>query len=164
MFFTIWATGKPMGTILFSSFSSLQSISRVRLFETPWIAAHQASLSITNSQFTQIHVLWVGGAIQPSHSLLPPSPAAFNLSQHQGLFKWVSSSHQVAKVLELQPQHQSFQWIFMISFRMDRHLCKYESCKYTPACWADLTQWSPHKCPVMLDLLVENQQTLETAN
>ena len=47
-----------------------------------------------------------------------PAPPAFNLSQHQGLFKWVSSSHQVAKVLEFQIQHQSFQWIF-ISFRMD---------------------------------------------
>ena len=64
-------------------------------------------------EFTQTHVHWVGDAIQPSHSLLPSSPA-LNLSQHQGLFKWVSSSHQVAKVLEL--QHQSFQWIFRIDF------------------------------------------------
>ena len=49
-------------------------------------------------------------AIQPSHPLLSPSPPALNLSQHQGLFKWVSSLHQVAKVLEFQLQHQSFQW------------------------------------------------------
>ena len=49
-------------------------------------------------------------AIQPSHPLLIPSPPAFNLSQHQGIFQWVSSSHQLAKVLEL--QYQSFQWIF----------------------------------------------------
>ena len=61
-------------------------------------------------EFTQTHVDWVGDAIQPSHPLSSPSPPTFNLSQHQGLFKWVSSSHQVAKVLEFQLQHQSFQW------------------------------------------------------
>ena len=60
---------------------------------------------------TQTHVHCVGDAIQPSHPLLPSS-SAFNLSQHQGPFQWVSSSHQVAKVLEFQLQHQSFQWIF----------------------------------------------------
>ena len=59
---------------------------------------------------TQSHVHWVGDAIQPSHPLSSPSPPALNLSQHQGLFKWVSSLHQVAKVLEFQLQHQSFQW------------------------------------------------------
>ena len=58
-------------------------------------------------------------AIQPSH-LLAPSPPAFNLSQRQGLFQWVSSSPELAKGLDLQLQHQSFQWIFRtISFRMD---------------------------------------------
>ena len=62
-------------------------------------------------EFTQTHVwYWIGDAIQPSHPLSSPSPPALNLSQHQGLFKWVSSSHQVAKVLEFQLQHQSFQW------------------------------------------------------
>ena len=148
-------------------FSSVQSLSHVQLFVTPWTAACQASLSITNSQsppkpmsielvmpsnhlilchplfllssifpsinsvqfssvaqscptlcdpmnrsisglpvhhqlpeFTQTHVHRVGDAIQPSHPLLSPSPPALNLSQHQGLFKWVSSSHQVAKVLD----------------------------------------------------------------
>jgi len=65
---------------------------------------------------TQTHVHWVGDAIQPSHPLLSPSPPTFNLSQHQGLFKWVNSSHQVAKVLEFQPQHQSFQGIFRTDF------------------------------------------------
>ena len=172
------------------------ALSRVQLFETPWTAARQASLSITNSQsllklmfvvwchpiisfsvvpfssllqsfpasgsfqmsqfftsdgqsigvsasasvlpmniqdcsvaksflilcdpidcsmpgfpvlhslleLTQTHVHWVGNAIQPSHPLLPPSPLALSLSQHQGLFLWGSSSHQVAKVLELQLQ------------------------------------------------------------
>ena len=61
-------------------------------------------------EFTQTHVHWVGDAIQPSHPLSSPSPPALNLSQHQDLFKWVNSSHQVAKVLEFQLQHQSFQW------------------------------------------------------
>ena len=67
-------------------------------------------------EFTQIHVHWVGDAIQPSHPLLSPSPPAPNPSQHQGLFQWVSSSHQVAKVLEFQLQRQSFQWIFRTDF------------------------------------------------
>ena len=62
--------------------------------------------------FIQIHVHWVGEDIQPSHPLLSPPPPAFSLSQHQGLFQWVSSSHQLTKVLELQLQHQSFQWVF----------------------------------------------------
>ena len=67
-------------------------------------------------ELAQTHVHWIGDAIQPSHPLSSPSPPAFNLSQHQGLFKWVSSSHQVAKVLEFQLQHQSFQWIFRTDF------------------------------------------------
>ena len=91
---------------------SVQSLSHVRLFATPWTAAPQASLCHHQFlEFTQTHVHWDGDAIQPSHPLSSPSPA-LNLSQHQGLFKWVSSSHQVAKVLEFQLQHQSFQWIF----------------------------------------------------
>ena len=68
---------------------------------------------------TQTHVHWVGNAIQPPHLLLSPSPPTFNLSQHQCLFKWVSSLHQVAKVLEFQLQHQSFQWIFRTDFPWD---------------------------------------------
>ena len=63
-------------------------------------------------ELIQTQVLWVGDAVQASHPLLFPSPPTFNLSQHQGLFYWVSSLHQVAKVLELQLQYQSFQWIF----------------------------------------------------
>ena len=71
-------------------------------------------------KLAQTHVHRVGDAIQPSHPLLPPSPPAFNLSQHPGLFKRVSSSHQVAKVSELQLQHQSFQWLLgLISLRID---------------------------------------------
>ena len=69
---------------------------------------------------TQTYVDWVGDAIQPSHPLSSPSLPALNLSQHQGLFKWVSSSHQVTKVLEFQLQHQSFnEYSGLISFRMD---------------------------------------------
>ena len=63
-------------------------------------------------ELAQTLVHWVGDAIQPSYLLSSPSPPAFNPSQHQSLFQWVSSSHQVAKVLELQLQQQSFQWIF----------------------------------------------------
>ena len=69
-------------------------------------------------EFTQTHVHWVSDAIQPSHPLSSPSPA-LNLSQHHGLFQWVSSSHQVAKVLESQLQHHSFQWTPRTPFRMD---------------------------------------------
>ena len=65
-------------------------------------------------ELTQTHVHWIGNAIQPSHPLSSASPPAFNLSQHQGLFQGVSSSHQVAKVLEF--QLQSFQWIFRTDF------------------------------------------------
>ena len=65
-------------------------------------------------EFTQTCVHWVADAIQPSHPLLSPSPA-FNLSQHQGFFKWVNSLHQVAKVLKFQ-LHQSFQWTFRTDF------------------------------------------------
>ena len=74
----------------------------------PGFPVHHQLLALT-----QIHVHWVGDAIQLSH----PSPPAFNPSQHQGLFQWVSTSHQVVKVLEL--QHQSFQWMFRVDFLQD---------------------------------------------
>ena len=82
---------------------------------TPDLPVHQQLL-----EFTQTHVHWVGDAIQPSHPL-SPSPPTFNLSQYQGLFKWVSSSHQVAKVLELQLQSfsPSNEHSGLISFRME---------------------------------------------
>jgi len=67
-------------------------------------------------ELAQTHVHRVSDATQPSHPLSSPSPPAPNLSQHQGLFQWVSSSHQVAKGLELQLQHRSFQWIFRMDF------------------------------------------------
>ena len=70
-------------------------------------------------EYAQIYVHWVGDAIQPSHPLLSPSPPALSPPQHQGLFQWVSCSHQVAKVLEFQLQHQSFQWIFRVDFLLN---------------------------------------------
>ena len=82
---------------------------------TPGLPVHHQLL-----EFTQTHVHWVCDAIQPSHPLLSPFAPALNLSQHQDLFKGVNSLHQVAKVLEFQLQHQSFQWTpGLTSFRMD---------------------------------------------
>ena len=86
-------------------FTSVQSLSRVRLFATPWTATRQASLSITNSRSPPKPM-----SIQAYHPLSSPSPPALNLSRHQGLSQWVSSSSQVAQILEFQLQHQSFQW------------------------------------------------------
>ena len=72
------------------------------------------------TEFTQTHVLWVSDAIQPSHPLLSPSPPTFNLSQHQGLFQWVSSSHQVAKFWSFSfSTSPSSEYSWLISFRMD---------------------------------------------
>ena len=74
---------------------------------TPGLSVHHQL-----PEFTQTQVHWVSDAIQPSYPLSSPFPPAFSLSQHQGLFRWVSCSHQVAKVLEFQLQHQFFQCIF----------------------------------------------------
>ena len=70
-------------------------------------------------EFAEVHVHWAGDAVQPSYLSSPSSPPAISLSQHQGLFQCVGSSHQVAKVLELQLQHQSFQWLFRTDFLQD---------------------------------------------
>ena len=84
-------------------------------YSTPGLPVHHQLL-----EFTQTHVCWLSDAIQPSHPLSSPSPPTFNLPQHQGLFKWVSSLHQVAKVLEYQLQHPpSNEYSGLISFRMD---------------------------------------------
>ena len=72
---------------------------------TPGLPVHHQLL-----EFTQTHAHQVGDGFQPSHPLLSPSPPVPNPSKHQGLFQWVNSSHEVAKVLEFQLQHQSFQW------------------------------------------------------
>ena len=72
-------------------------------------------------EFAQVHGHWIGDAIQPSHPLSSSAPSAINLSQHHGLFQWVSSSHQVTKVMELQLQHHSchHQHSELVSFRTD---------------------------------------------
>ena len=92
-----------------SQFSSVQSLSLVWLFAT--LESHHTRPPVHHQllEFTQTHVHRVGDTIQPSHPLLSPSPT-LNPSQHQGLFQWVNSLHEVAKVLEFQLQHQSFQW------------------------------------------------------
>ena len=101
------------------SFSSVQSRSCVWLCDlmdcsTPGFPVHHQLLELS-----QTHVHQVVDAIQPSYPLLSPSPPAFNCSQHQGLFQWVSSSHQVAKVLEFQLQHHFNEYSKLISFRID---------------------------------------------
>ena len=99
-------------SVQFSSVTqSCPTLCNPRDCSTPGFPVHHQLLELA-----QTHVHRVGDVIQPSYPLSSPFPPAFNLSQHQGLFKWVSSSHQVAKVLEFQLQHQSFQWIFRIDF------------------------------------------------
>ena len=102
----------------FLSFSPVQFSCSVMSYFLPPHGLQQARVPVHQQlpELTQTHVHWVGEAIQPSHPLLSHSLPAFNLSQHQGLFQWVSSLHQVAKVLEFQLQHQSFQWIFRTDF------------------------------------------------
>ena len=100
--------GKPLfnQSAQFSSFAqSWPTLCHPMDCNTPGLPVHHPLRVLT-----QTHVHWVSDAIQPPHPLSSPSPPTFNISQHQGLFKWVRSSHQVAKVLEFQLQHQSFQW------------------------------------------------------
>ena len=83
-------------------FSSVQSLSHVQVFATPWITARQASLSITNSQ-SSLKLISIESVMPSSHLILSsPSPPAPNPSQHQSLFRWVNSLHEVVKVLEFQ--------------------------------------------------------------
>ena len=104
----------------YTQFNSVQSLSRVWLFVipmdcgTPGFPIHHQL-----PKLTQTHARRVGDAIQSSHPLSSPSPPAFNLSQLQGLFKWVRSLHKVAKVLEFQLLHQPFQRIFRTDFLQD---------------------------------------------
>ena len=99
---TVWVLRNVNVSESSVQFSSVQSLSRVRLCDpmncsTPGLPVHHQL-----SEFTQTHVHWVSDAIQPSHPLSSPSPPAPNPSQHQSLFQWLSSSHEVAKVLEFQ--------------------------------------------------------------
>ena len=107
--------------IICQEFSSIQfSHSVVSNSFRPHGLQH-ASLSITNSG-SLLKLMSIESVI-PSHSLSSPSPPAFNLSQHQGLFTWVGSLHQVARILELHLQHQSFQWILRTDFLQDGLVC-----------------------------------------
>ena len=95
-----------MVSLLFKSFwvwfSSVQSLRRVWLFATPWITAcHPSTVHHQLPELTQTHVHRVGDSTQPSQPLSSPSPPAPSLSQHQGLFQWVNSSHEVTKVFLL---------------------------------------------------------------
>ena len=90
-------------------FSSVKSFSHVRLFDAMDCSTLGLPVHHQLPESSQTHAYQVGDAIQPSHLLSSPSPPAFNLSQHQGLFQGVSSLHQVAKVLEFQVQHKSFE-------------------------------------------------------
>ena len=103
-----WATNTSTFTLL-NQFSSLAqscpTLCDPMNCTTPGLPVHHQL-----PESSQTHVHGVGDAIQPSHPLLSPSPPAPNPSQHQGLFQWVNSSHEVTKVLEFQLQHQSFQW------------------------------------------------------
>ena len=99
-------------SVLINMFSSVQSLSHVWLSATHRLQhARLPCPSPTPRAYSNSWPL-VGDAIQPSHPLSFPYPPTFNLSQNQGLFQWVNSLHQVAKLLEFQVQHQSFQWIF----------------------------------------------------
>ena len=98
-------------------------------------------------ELAQTHVHRVGDAIQPSHPLSSLSLPTINLSQHQGLFQGVSSLHQVAKVLEFQLQHQSFQWIFRTDFFLD---------------WLVESSCSPRDSRVFSNTTVQKHQLLGT--
>ena len=93
--------------------------SRVRLSATPWTAARPASLSLTISQSLPKFMFILSVAIQLSHPLTSSSPSALNLSQYHRLFQWVVCSHQMIRILGLQCQHQSFQWIFRVDLPYD---------------------------------------------
>ena len=115
----LWSTVKRNWSFLISVQFSSVSQSCPTLWNpmdcsTPGFPVHQQL-----PELAQTHVHQVGYAIQTSHSLFSPSPPAFNLSQHWILFQWVSSSNQVAKVLEFRLQHPSFQWIFRTDFLSD---------------------------------------------
>ena len=102
-------------SVEFSSVSACPTLCKPMDCSTPGFPVHYQL-----PESTQTHVHLDGDAIQPSHLLSSPSPPALNLLKNQGLFKWISSLHQVAKVLDFQLQHQSFQWTpELICFRMD---------------------------------------------
>jgi len=109
--YIIWKTSKWEKSSIYSVFFQFSSVTQScptlcdpMNRSTPGLPVHHQL-----PEFTQTHIHRVCDAIQPSHSLSSPSPSAPNPSQHQSLFQWVNSSHEVAKVLEFQLQHHSFQ-------------------------------------------------------
>ena len=133
--------GKPehQNAFFMPSFFYTAQFSRSVVSDTLWphgLQRARLSCSSLIPKLAQTHILQVTDAIQPSHPLSSPSPPAFNLSQNRGFFKWNSSSHRVAKVLEFQLQHQSFQWIFRTDFFKDGLVgspcCPKESQEFSP--------------------------------
>ena len=118
-FYPSWYTCSICPCICWYTWSIVvvQLLSYIWILAAPWSTASQASLSFTISR-SLLRLMVIESMMPSIHLILcRPSPHALNLSQHQGLFQGVDSSHQVAKVLEL--QHQSFYWILMVSFRID---------------------------------------------
>ena len=123
-FFTTEPPGKPLGrdtwfippkSPLYPRVAvAVQLLSLVQPFVTPYCSTQTSCPSL--SPGARSNSCRVSDIIQPSHPLSSPSPLALSLSQCQDLFQWVDSSHQVAKVVELQLQHQSFQWMFRVGF------------------------------------------------
>ena len=111
-------------------------------------------------ELAQTPVHRVGDAIQQSHPLSSPSPPAFNLSQHQGLSQWVSSSHQLAKVLEFQLRHQSFQWIFRANFPIPRSIRAWLSFPLSQC----LPRGSFHQPLILLHQRADRRKTTATEN
>ena len=109
----VWCSTVHWTLILNASFSSVQLLSHLQFFVTPWIVAHQASLSITNSR-SRPKPMSIE-SVMPSNLCCPLLLLPL-ISQHQVLFQWVSSSYQMAKVLAFYLQHLVFQWIFRTDF------------------------------------------------
>ena len=127
---------KEINTETYMSYYTVQLLSRVRLFATSWTTVYQASLSFTISQFSQIHVHWVGDAIQPSHPLLSPSPPclqSFPVSQ-SFLMSWLFMSG--GQSIGASVSASFFQWIFRVDFLLDWLV-------WSPCCPTDFQESSP---------------------
>ena len=127
--------------------AQVQSLSCVWLCDPMNCSMPASSVLPYLPDFAQTHVHWVSDAIQPFQPLLPPSPPALSISQHQGLFQWVGSLHQVAEVLELPLQHQFFpvavhgwfSWLVWSSScpRKSQVVSKYQSFGAQPSLWSN---------------------------
>ena len=105
-------------SILLAHIYSCFSVSKLCLAPHDHMDHSISSLPVPHHlmEFTQVHVHCISDDIQPSHPLSPSFPSTFNLSQHQAHFQWVSSSYHMSRVVEIQLQHQSLQWIFRVDF------------------------------------------------